>query len=85
MKTVGPFVAARSLDTGFSGAAQPVKVLHALDRLTGMPALVYLLPQAVTLPELPDTPSLLPYIEAGHSGRAGVCRQRTAAARRAGQ
>ncbi|WP_161883429.1 hypothetical protein [Deinococcus alpinitundrae] len=68
MKTVGPFVAARSLDNGFSGAAQPVKVLHALDRLTGMPALVYLLPQAVTLPELPDTPSLLTYIEAGIQG-----------------
>ena len=68
MKTVGPFVAARSLDTGLSGAAQPIKVLHALDRLTGMPALVYLLPQAVTLPELPPTPSLLPYIEVGIQG-----------------
>ncbi|UWX63277.1 hypothetical protein [Deinococcus rubellus] len=68
MKTVGPFVAARSLDTGFSGAAQPVKVLHALDRLTGLPALVYLLPQAAALPELPETPSLLPYIEAGIQG-----------------
>ncbi|WP_293914192.1 hypothetical protein [Deinococcus sp.] len=66
MKTVGPFVAARALDTPSKhGAARPVVTLHALDRLTGMPALVYLLPQAVALPDLPDTPSLLPYAEAG--------------------
>jgi hypothetical protein len=66
MKTVGPFVAARALDTPpRHGAARPVVTLHALDRLTGMPALVYLLPQAVALPDLPDTPSLLPYSEVG--------------------
>lgn len=68
MKTVGPFVAARPLDSGVSGAAQPITTLHALDRLTGLPALVYLLPQAVTLSELPDSPSLLPYVEAGIQG-----------------
>ena len=76
MKTVGPFVAARVLDTPpRHGAARPVVTLHALDRLTGMPALVYLLPQAVALPELPDTPSLLPYSEAGvqHSQAYVAC------------
>ncbi len=69
MKTVGPFVAARPLDSPpLRSAERGVATLHALDRLTGMPALVYVLPQAVVLPQLPETPSLLPYTEAGVQG-----------------
>ena len=69
MKTVGPFVAARSLDSPPGhGLVRPVVTLHALDRLTGMPALVYLLPQAVALPSLPPSPSVLPYVEVGVQG-----------------
>ena len=33
-----------------------------------MPALVYLLPQAVALPSLPPSPSVLPYVEVGVQG-----------------
>ncbi|AWN23350.1 hypothetical protein DKM44_09015 [Deinococcus irradiatisoli] len=69
MKTVGPFVAARPLGSPPTRSAERgVVTLHALDRLTGMPALVYVLPQAVVLPDLPQTPSLLPYIEMGVQG-----------------
>ncbi|TSA83056.1 PEGA domain-containing protein [Deinococcus detaillensis] len=70
MKTVGPFVAARPLDSRASGSpARPVVTLHALDRLTGMPALVYLLPQFLEPLQLPNSPSLLPYLEAGQQGQ----------------
>ena len=66
MKTVGPFVAARPLDSlPRTGPPRPVEMLRALDRLTGLPVLVYLLPRAVALPELPDSPSLLPYSDMG--------------------
>ena len=66
MKTVGPFVAARSLESvPRVGPPRPVEMLRALDRLTGLPVLVYLLPRAVALPELPDSPSLLPYSDMG--------------------
>ena len=66
MKTVGPYVAARSLEgSPPHGPARPVTTLRALDRLTGLPALVYLLPRAVPMPELPPSPSLLPYSDFG--------------------
>lgn len=73
MKTVGPFVAARPLDRPTSGGpARPVVTLHALDRLTGMPALVYLLPAAQEPPQLPISPSLLPYLDtAAETGPQG--------------
>ncbi|WP_420596784.1 hypothetical protein [Deinococcus sp.] len=66
MKTVGPYVAARSLEgSPPHGPARPVTTLRALDRLTGLPTLVYLLPRAVPMPELPPSPSLLPYSDFG--------------------
>lgn len=72
MRIVGPFAAARQLDpaTGFatpSGTplAPAVTTWQAFDRITGMPALLYLLPYGTPLPALPDSPLLLPYSDSG--------------------
>lgn len=63
MRAYGPYVAARILRDG------PVRTVRGVDRLTGIPVLLYLLPardDALSLPEL-DHPHLLPYSDAGRA------------------
>ncbi|ADV67287.1 hypothetical protein [Deinococcus maricopensis] len=58
MKMAGPYVLTHTLMTG------QVRVSRAVDRLTGMPALLYQ-PRTPFTPTLPDHPNLLPYTAAG--------------------
>ncbi len=72
MKPIGPYVAARELPgrdvaRGVSAPAA-VRTLRATDRLTGMPVLVYVLPAAQPVPQLPNHPALLSYSDEGMDG-----------------
>lgn len=58
-------MAARELP---SGTTDSVRTLRATDRLTGMPVLLHVLPYALSLPDLPDHPSLLPIVDSGIDG-----------------
>lgn len=62
---IGPYVAARELP-GAAGSA--VLTLRATDRLTGIPVLLHVLPYALTLPDLPEHPNLLPIVDSGMDG-----------------
>ncbi|WP_045233563.1 hypothetical protein, partial [Deinococcus pimensis] len=61
MKAYGPYVTSRVLAEG------DVTTLRGVDRLTGIPVVVHLLPRALDLPAL-DHPALLPYTDAGAEG-----------------
>lgn len=58
-------MAAREL-AGTPGS--PVQTLRATERLTGMPVLLHVLPHALSLPQLPEHPNLLPIIDSGMDG-----------------
>ncbi|MFB9994023.1 hypothetical protein ACFFLM_18870 [Deinococcus oregonensis] len=72
MKPIGPYVAARELPgrdvAGGMAAPATVRTLRATDRLTGMPVLVHVLPTALSAPQLPPHPALLPYSDEGTDG-----------------
>lgn len=72
MRIIGPFAAARQLDPA-SGTFPPpeVSTWQALDRITGLPALVYSLPREQKMPKLPPSPLLLPYTDAGAQDKRG--------------
>lgn len=71
MKPIGPYVAVQALPPPASGVAAAdslIQTLRATDRLTGIPVLLHVLPQAQRLPELPASPHLLPVVDSGVDG-----------------
>lgn len=71
VKPIGPYVAVQALPPPASGVAAAdsmIQTLRATDRLTGIPVLLHVLPQAQSLPEIPVSPHLLPVVDSGVDG-----------------
>ncbi|MFC4455490.1 hypothetical protein [Deinococcus sonorensis] len=66
MRTFGPYVVLQPLPGLDAGATEgPVQALRAVDRLSGMPALLYLLPPGGEIGPVPDSAWLLPLTDTG--------------------